>query len=159
MAELKWILKRLKGGGLNLSILGQGQVAGSRVKGYEPWVSINCGKFSWLAEKISATKKGLCRTYSKCSFITNIPKVRFMNHYARVSMEYRALSVVNTIIVKLQHICSNEKHLFFRGYCNLDLCRQYKWWTFNDIVIAICPQWLQKNRAIEGKLSVGTIGR
>jgi hypothetical protein len=77
----------------------------------------------------------------------------------RVSLENRALPVVNTNIVSWQHICSNEKYLFFREYCNLDLCRQYKWCTFNDIVIAIRPQWLQKNRAIEEKLSVGTISR
>jgi len=36
MAELKWILKRLNEGRINLSTLGQGQVAGSLVKLYEP---------------------------------------------------------------------------------------------------------------------------
>jgi hypothetical protein len=156
MAELKWILKRLNEGRINLSTLGQGQVAGSRVKLYEPWGSIKCGKFSWLAEKILATKKGHCRTQlKKMQFYYPHSEDTVLWIITWVSLENRALPVVNTIIVSWQHICSKEKYLFFRGYCNLDLCRQYKWCTFNDNVTAIRPQWLQKNRAIEGKIISG----
>jgi hypothetical protein len=89
----------------------------------------------------------------------NIRKVRFMNHYAWVSLEYRALPVVSTIIVEWQQIWSKEKHLFFRGYCNLDLCRQYKWYNSMISWLQYVTSGCRKTGRSKEKLSVGTIGR
>lgn len=77
---------------------------------------------------------------------------RLLVESACVSQEYRALPVVNTVTIKWQHTICTKKHLLFSGYCSLDLCRKYTGCTFNEIVISICPRWLQHGNAIDRML-------